>query len=467
MKKFRFQDVKASLADIYNLKDDNAKGRLISLGSSLMVSFYNVFITGIFYTGFLSMYGISITGVGIVTFIPYIASCFSVFSSMILGKIQKRKWILVCAKVFFYAMYILATTLMPQFVHDPDARLLWFVIILFVAHAIYALFSPGFTTWFYFFYPEENERRTRYILLNQIFSSVVSSAVLLLSALLTDAVSGSPYQNTLILGLRYLAFVLVLIDVGMQACAREYPYPESPTTRLLEVFTLPFRYRKFLLCLLLMFYWNFVANLNNGLWNYHLLNHMHFSYTLINTMSVLYTITLILTSPLWKKLLRRYSWIKTFGIANIFWFPTEVAFFFMTSQRTAMYIPVGMIQNFLSVGFNLAYANILYMNLPAENSTTHIAFYTIGCNLFAFLGLITGTWVSSITGDNTFYFLGMQTYSVQFTTLMRAVTMLALGIVLTMKWKSFTRDQDIEEIEHQTMVRKKIRKMRLPQRASY
>ena len=51
-------------------------------------------ITGIFYTGFLSMYDISITGVGIVTFIPYIASCFSVFSGMILGKIKKRKAVL-------------------------------------------------------------------------------------------------------------------------------------------------------------------------------------------------------------------------------------------------------------------------------------------------------------------------------------------------------------------------------------
>ena len=69
MKKIDFQAIRLMLSDIYNLKDDSAKGRLISLGSGLMTAFYNVFITGIFYTGFLSMYGMSITGVGIISFI--------------------------------------------------------------------------------------------------------------------------------------------------------------------------------------------------------------------------------------------------------------------------------------------------------------------------------------------------------------------------------------------------------------
>ena len=115
----------------------------------------------------------------------------------------------------------------------------------------------------------------------------MSSAVLLLSAIITDAVAGSKYQSQLILGFRYFAFFLVIIDVSMQACAKEFPYPEGPRIRLVQVFTLPFKYRKFLYCLLLMFFWNYIGNLNNGLWSYHLLNHMEFSYTLINTMSVM------------------------------------------------------------------------------------------------------------------------------------------------------------------------------------
>ena len=64
---------------IYGWKDEKRKGRSISLISTLLTSFYNVFITGIFYTGFLSMYEISLVGVGIITFISPLANCFSHF----------------------------------------------------------------------------------------------------------------------------------------------------------------------------------------------------------------------------------------------------------------------------------------------------------------------------------------------------------------------------------------------------
>ena len=40
-------------------------------------------------------------------------------------------------------------------------------------------------------------------------------------------------------GFRCFAFALVLLDVFMQAHAREYPYPKGPKLRFRQVFTLP------------------------------------------------------------------------------------------------------------------------------------------------------------------------------------------------------------------------------------
>lgn len=440
--------LKHSLIDIYSPRNEEGKGRLISLGSGMVAALYNVFITGIFYTGFLSMYGISITGVGIITFIPYIATCFSVFSPAILGRFQKRKWILLASKIYFYAMYIIATTLMPQFVTDPDDRLTWFIILLFLAYSVYALFSPGFTTWFYRFYPQESDRRTRYIALNQTFSSILSSIMLLVSGLLTDAVEGSAMQDQLILFFRYIAFVLVLVDVVMQAMAKEYPYDEAPRLHLKKVFTIPFQHRKFLLCMIVMFVWNFIGNLNNGLWNYHLLNHLHFSYTVINIVSMLYTIILLCTGAFWQKLLHRYSWIKTFGIASLLFTPTEFLMFTLTPGMEWLWALTACIQHFCSVGLNFSYANILYLNLPEEESTACISFNTIGCNVFAFLGMITGTWVSSFGGDAPLPFLfGMNVYAVQYTTLLRAVGLATVGILMIVFWKKLTPDHEIAVTE--------------------
>lgn len=449
---------KTDFTDIYNFRDDRAKGRAITLCSGLVSSVYGVFITGIFYTGFLSMYDIPIEGVGIISFIPYIASCFSIFSSMILERFQKRKKLLLASRIYFNFIYIIATTVMPMWVREPQARLYWFVGLVFLAYSVDALFCPGLTPWFYAFYPADNERRSRYFQLNQIFSSTMSSITLITGGLLADALKGSPHQRQLIVGFRCFAFALVLLDVFMQAHAREYPYPKGPKLRFRQVFTLPFHYRKFMYCLALMFAWNFISNLNNGLWGYHLLNHMRFSYTLINSMSVLYTFILIFSSPLWRRVLLRFSWVKTFGIANLIWIPTEICFFLMTPERSFLYVPVCLWQNVLNVGFNLSYSNFLYMHLPEENSTAHIAFYSIGANLFAFLGLMTGTFVSGITGDTTMPFLGMQVYSLQFTTLMRATAMLAMGLVCTLGWRTFTSEQDIRDVEALARRRRQARR---------
>lgn len=444
--KDRIQTLLAPVREIFGFESDESKGRLIALSSTLLTTFYNVFITGIFHTGFLSMYGMSITDTGILTFIPFLANLLSIFSPKILGRFRRRKKLLLTTKTIFYFIYIVAATMMPQFVHDPRQRLLWFAVIQGVAHGFYALFSSGLTTWFYNFYPADNDQRIRYLTLSQIFASILSSIILLSSSFLTDALSGSPAQNLLILIFRYGSFGLVLLDVFIQSKAKEYPYAETAKIRLTDVFTLPLRHKKFLLCMIFMFVWNFIANLNNGLWNYHLLNHMGFSYTLINTVSVMYTVILMLLSPFWRKLLARFSWIKTFGIATLLWVPTEFIFFFMTPERSVLFVPTAIMQHIMAVGLNLAYANVLYLNLPDENSTAYVTFNTVGCNVFAFFGLITGTWVSAFTGDATIPMLGMDVYSVQFTTILRGVFMLILSVVLIAKWRDFTPERDIEDV---------------------
>jgi len=292
--KRRFQSWQLSFTDIFSLENEEAKGRTITLISTLLTTLYNVFITGIFYTGFLSMYGLSITDVGILTFIPFLANSLSIFSPKILGRFKRRRKLLLCAKLFYYTLLIVFSNIFPLIFKDHQVRLIGFILITSFASAFFALFSPGITTWFYNFYPKDTEKRTLFLALIQIIPSVLSSILLLVTSYLTDMLEQSPYQNMLILGARYFAFFLVLLDIFSQSKAKEYPYQETTNTKLTDVFVLPFQHKKFLFCMLLMFAWNFVANLNNGLWNYHLLNHLHFSYTLINTISILYTVCLVL-----------------------------------------------------------------------------------------------------------------------------------------------------------------------------
>ena len=441
------------LAVLFNLYDEKALGRTVMLTSSIISNVISWLTTGLFYTAFLMIYGIDLVNIGIITFIPYIASCFSVFSPLILKRFKKRKAILLASKIYFYGMYIVATNVMPLFVTDPDARLVWFVVILFLAYSVNAVFSPGITSWFARFFPGDTKRRAHFFVLNQVFSAVLSSTVLMLSSLLMDSLQGQPIQNTLIIGFRYFAFLLVVLDVVLQARAIEYPSVEAPRLRLRDVFTLPFKYKKFMLCMVFMFVWNFSNTLNAGLWNYHLLNHLGYSYTVINSCSAIYVVVLLLTNRYWEKFLQKHSWIKTFGIACIFMGLPELLHYNLRVGTEWLFVVTVLFQQILSVPLNFSYANVLYMNLPEENATAHIAFNTIGCNVFAFLGMITGTWITSWTGDNTIPFLGMQVYSVQFTTLARAVILPIIGFLLVRYWRAFTKDEEVAEVETKTRTR--------------
>ena len=158
-----FGAFRAGLKGIYSGNDDASRGRRVYLGTAVMQAVYNAFITGVFYTGFLSMCGISITEVGVVTFIPFIANCFSVFSFGILSRFRRKKPVLLIARGVFYFLYIVAATVVPLLTQDHRTRLICFIGIVFVAHALYALFSSGFTVWLYGFFPRDNQRRMRFI----------------------------------------------------------------------------------------------------------------------------------------------------------------------------------------------------------------------------------------------------------------------------------------------------------------
>ena len=449
---------------IFNFQTDESKGRIIALTSTLLATVYNVFVTGIFYTGFLTMYGMSITDTGILTFMPFLANVLSAFSPMILSRFPKRKAILLGSRVFYYLLYIVAVTIMPRFVQDTGARLAWFVVLVTVATAVYSLFSNGFTVWMYNFFPKDNDLRIRYMTISQLCASNLSSVILIVSGFLTDALSNSPYQNTLILAFRYFAFLLVMVEIFVLSKAREYPYQDSAKINLIHVFTLPFRYKKFLLCVLIYFAWNFIANVNNGVWNYHLLNHLELSYSLINFLSVLYTIILVIFSPLWNRVLRRFSWAKSLGIAFLFYFPSEIMSAFITKEAGYLLIPAYIMAHIPAVGINLGFANLLYMNLPEENSTAHITFYAIGCNIFAFLGMFTGTCISGIGGDNVMKVLGSDGYTIQYNCIVNGTLILLLGIILFRFWRSFTSEVEIARVEQVAQTHSRMPRVPVRQR---
>ena len=105
---------------IFNFKTSESRGRIVMLVGAVMDSVISYLTAGIFYTGFLIGNDINIVDMGIITFLPYLASLFSLFTPLILEKMKKRKWYLCIMRMLYFTVNILGTTLLPVFVGHGD-----------------------------------------------------------------------------------------------------------------------------------------------------------------------------------------------------------------------------------------------------------------------------------------------------------------------------------------------------------
>ena len=423
--------LRKQLTTIYGWQDHQKRGRTIILLSNLITSFYNIFITGIFYTGFLSMYEIDLVSTGIISFIPTLAHCCAIFSPIILERFTRRKNILLVSSFVYHFLTIIATTLMPTFVKDPEARVIWFCILLFSANILQSLYQPGITAWHYQSYPNEHRTRAAFLSFNQITSSIVSSLILLFSGYLASWINASGNQGILILSMRYMAMGLVMIQLFLLTRMKEYPHKKSREhINLAKVFSIPVHHKRFFACTLFMISWTFICHLDTNLWNYHLLNTVNLPYNTINTVSALYTLILFIFTPLWRRILNRLSWIRTFALTVLMVAPTMLFNFFLSKETSWLYIPGTLIQHIINVGLNLSFANLLYLNMPDENRTAMISFFNFCNYLTSFFSTMLSTFWCKMWAERTVSLFGVSISSVQSISGFKLIGMLLLGSLL-------------------------------------
>ena len=384
-----------NLYSLFNFKEERALGRSCMLLSSALSSVISWLTTGLFYTSFLMANGIDVVKIGIITFVPYIANCASIFSPSILERFARRKGILSASRAAYYTLNILAITVMPRFVTDPTARMSLFVLFIFAANIINALFTSGYQVWQVNFIPENV--RAGYFSVNTLFTAFIGCGAALASSVVADALAASAYQDTILVIFRYIAYAFGLLDVFILARPKEYPYLRSATVpRLRDIFVKPVQNKKFALTMLIVFFWNVAISVPNASLNYYLINDVGVSYTFIYVINMFYPLFLLLFLPAWNRLLRRWGWLRTFAYAALLHTPTNLLYSCATAANFRWVIPtVRLTQHLFGVGMNVAYANMVYLNLPAEDQTNYISFHTLVLNGATFLGIMAGTWFVS------------------------------------------------------------------------
>ena len=263
---------------LFTLSTEQGRGRCVMLTSSIICNINAWLTTNIFYTSFLMIYGIDLVNIGIITFIPYIASCFGIFSPSLLERFQKRRWLLVGSRFLFHTLNILGITIMPMLVHEPGLRVTCLVIIVFLANLVSALTGSGFSVWHLKFIPEEI--RADFFIRQSTVSNFIGIGISLVSGIIADALAASPHADTIIIAFRYFAYFLAIIEVIVLALPKEYPYSRSQSKpKLRDIIRMPMNSKPFLLTMIVILMYTFFTNVPSSFLNYYLLNDVGVQYT--------------------------------------------------------------------------------------------------------------------------------------------------------------------------------------------
>ena len=406
------------------------------LFSSIMAGLVGQLSGSLFYTSFLLMYGLDKSQIGILTFIPYITCLLNIFSPSILERFKKRKWILVTSKLAFYTVNIIGITLLPMLIKDPKALLLWFVIFIIIANAINQLFASGFSAWNANFLPDHV--RVDYFNSASCINSAITFAVTLAVSVIGDNLKDTPQEAPMLIAIRFIAFALAIVDCAIWLIPKEFPYATAAKTKFSNIFTLPFKNKRFLGTILIAASYTFALNIPNATLNAYILDDVGISYTLCNGINATYFLFFLFFSNMWKKLISKQYWFRAFAIVLIIHAATYYAYAFVTADTVWLYVTVRFAQHVLGVATGTIMSSLPYINLPDEDRTNYLSFHTIVANLAAFFSMMIGTVFTKVMGENIIRVFGYPFSSTQILLFVCAVLQCVVAAVCVLSAKALT-----------------------------
>ena len=404
---------RTGLYRIYNLKDEMAQGRCVMLGSSVITNIIAWMTGSLFYTSFLMANGIDLVKIGIISFVPYIANCFSVFAPAILERFPQRRWVLFGGRLAYYTLNILAVTIVPMVIPDEGLKMTLFTIIIFAAHINNALDSGGYSAWHINFSPDSV--RAEYISSSMIISNFIGLGMGLVSSFIADAFSASPYAYTIIVILRFAAYGLAIVELLILLSPVEYPYAHTgDKVRFTDVFTKPFSHKRFMLTQMILVLWTFFGNTDASAINYYLLNNVGTSYTFTSILNMFYPVFLLIFMTPAKRIIRRIGWMRSFAIGGILYAIPSAVYSLVTADNYLWLLTiVRFSQHMFGTLMNTAVTNMPFMNMPDSDRVSYFAFYTLDTNIAAFLGMLFGTWFVGAFPDLMLTIGGFQFCNIQ------------------------------------------------------
>jgi len=379
--------------EVFDIKTEGGKGRFNILVSMVLGNIVTQLTAGVFYTAFLSYYGMNKAQMGVLTFLPYLASLASLFTPIIMERFPRRKWILVGCRVSYFFINVVGITLLPQLVRGEKGRMTGLIALVFLSNVINMFSNAGFSAWHSHFLPDGI--REKFFSIALCIQTTVACSIAMLLSFLGDAVSGSPREMEFLNGIRYFAFAIALLECFVWVRQVERSYPKGEQIKLSKVFTVPVRNKLYMGVVALSAIYNFVDYATKGLFTAYGYQDLEMGYVTFNIVNILYGVSFFLFSGLWRKFIEKYSQLKAFVYILLMFIPAYFAYFLLTPGQDVLFVLLCFVEHFFSVGWSIILSALPYMFLPMKEKTYYFSFYTVVSSLSVFLGILAVTVYSS------------------------------------------------------------------------
>ena len=400
-------------------------------------------IGGNFFTGLLIVLQADDAFVGLINILVFSANLLQLFTPFILERFERRKPILIGIRVLIHLLNILFVGLIPFMPAAAHTRLVLLGFTVFLVNVLAAFAGPGFSVWHIAHIPPSV--RVQYFSLVNMLNGVFIAVFNLLGSGVVDLFRKEGQELMGLTVLRIFALLLAILDLWRLGTIKELPMQQpARKIRLKAIFVQPWQHPAFLRSVLVVVLWSIVVNMPGSFYTVYLLKELGVNYSFIMLVSSLNVVVLVSFTFIWRRIFLKYSWLKPLSAAILLLAPHYVLLAFVNNQLLFLY-PIAVIWSFLcTCGINLAFSSVAFINIPKENQTLYIGFYSTANFLAALIAAtLARSFVTSLSGQR-FELLGITIGEKQL--LMLVVGLLMVGVGLSIRL--IARKNIKEGLEH-------------------
>ena len=383
----RITGLKTSFSELFGKEQELSQNRRNILISNYSSAVSNNLFGGNFFTGFLLLMNINDSNIGLITMISMFGNMLQVFSPLLLERFAERKKILIIGRIIVHFINLVIISIIPLLVPNDSLKLSFILVATLLVNVLNAMIAPGYSVWHIKSVP--NDMRSRYFSFVHLTNNILVYSVILIASRMVDTFKHNGNELTGLLILRAIALVLAVFDIIYMLKIREYPVPKR-NIRVRDVLLSPLKEKKFLVTVAMACMWSFTANIPGSYYTVYLLRELNISYSFLNTVNMLSIPVMILVMPIWRRRVDTTSRFRTLYLCINLYIVHYLGLAFVTEKNILLY-PVFMIYAFaISPGINLVFSNLPYVNMPEDNQTNLLGFYSTMNSFAGFLGASLG-----------------------------------------------------------------------------